>query len=133
MKVNKNKLRSLILFSALAVLITIQPILAAAPLFSRILSLAGNSYAAVLEGVNGVGSFASPWGFEKAPSGKIYVANNHVITEVDDSMTLRIFAGSDSLGNVNSSRLLSQFHEPRFIAFDANGDMFISDTRNHYY
>jgi sugar lactone lactonase YvrE len=130
-KIKKNKFCFFLLVSALVAIMTLQPVLATGPLLSRILSFAGNSYSAVLDGVNGVGSFSSPWGFEKAPSGKIYVANNHVITEVDDSLTLRIFAGSDAFGNVNSSRLLSQFYEPRFVTFNANGDMFISDTRNH--
>jgi len=131
MKINKNKFWFFLSVSGLVAIMTLQPILATAPSMNRMLSFAGNSYSAILDGINGIGSFSSPWGFEKAPSGKIYVANNHVITEVDDSLTLRIFAGSDTFGNVNSSRLLSQFYEPRFVTFNANGDMFISDTRNH--
>jgi sugar lactone lactonase YvrE len=129
MKVNKKKFCFLLIASALVVLMAVQPVLAVGPLLSRILSFAGNSYSGVLDGVNGVGSFASPWGFEKAPSGKIYVANNHVITEVDDSLTLRIFAGSTQ-GSADGLGALAQFNFPAGLDFDSDGNLYVADSGN---
>ncbi|NQY81318.1 MAG: SMP-30/gluconolactonase/LRE family protein [Candidatus Caenarcaniphilales bacterium] len=100
-------------------------------LAARVEIFAGNSYSGFTEGANGVGRLLVPWGFAKSSNGNIYVANIHFIAEIDSSKTIRVFAGSNVSGDTDASRLAAAFNNPRFIAFDSNGDMFISDRNNH--
>lgn len=118
-------------FRNLVVLFLINMMLASPVLAARVEMFAVNSYGGFVEGANGVGRLLFPWGFAKSSNGNIYVANNHFIAEVDTLKTIKVFAGSNSSGDTDATRLTAAFNNPRFIAFDSNGDMFISDRNNH--
>ena len=97
----------------------------------RIKVFAGNAWAGATEGENGVGRLRSPWGFAKSSNGNIYVAGEHFISEIDANKSISLFAGSGNDGDTNGQRLAAAFETPKYIAFDTNGDMYISDSENH--
>ena len=124
-----SDLKFLTLFSFLALLIlNISPVYA---LNGQVNIHAGNAFSGFTEGPNGVGRLDLPWGFAKSTNGNIYVANDHFVTEVNSLKTIKIFAGSSSSGDTDASRLSAAFRDLRFIAFDSQGDMYLSDSSNH--
>jgi hypothetical protein len=65
-------------------------------------------------------------------NGTVYVADtlNHVIRKVVNG-TISVLAGtSGSSGNVNGTGSAARFNEPRGIAVDTNGDIYVGDSAN---
>lgn len=67
------------------------------------------------------------------PSGAIFVSDRaqHVILRVDSTGTVTGFAGSYRFpGSLDGPRLSAYFNNPRGLAFDASGNLFVADSRN---
>ena len=64
----------------------------------------------------------------------LYITNTYgnVINKIDTSGNISIFAGIlDNPGFLDGPKLSAQFYWPKGIVFDGNGNLFISDERNH--
>src|SRR5262249_53324357 len=87
-------------------------------------------------GVDGTGSaarFASPQGIAVDAAGNVFVAdtNNNAIRRIDTGSVVTTFAGqigapgaSDGVGNT------AHFNQPRGLAIDRNGNLFVADRGN---
>ena len=72
------------------------------------------------------------------PAGNMYIADtrNHCVRVVDVSGTINLFAGSPLIGTGgyagdSGPATSAQLSEPRDVASDANGNIFIADTGNN--
>jgi sugar lactone lactonase YvrE len=85
------------------------------------------------EGAVGVALFGAPLGIAIATNGNIYVADggNHVIRLLTGG-TVSTFAGNPGVwGSTDGLGTNAQFNAPCGLAFDAGGNLFVSDANNH--
>jgi sugar lactone lactonase YvrE len=87
----------------------------------------------ILDGASIGARFFGPQGITVAPDGTMYIADtaNSIIRRISGGTvsTLAGLAGvPGSLDGTNSS---AQFFEPRAVALDAGGNLFVADTANH--
>jgi uncharacterized protein (TIGR03663 family) len=78
----------------------------------------------------GQGQFTEPWGVAIGPDGNIYVAdtwNHRIQVFTPDGAFVRAW-GSQPVGQPQSGD--GQFFGPRAIAFDAKGNLYVTDTGN---
>lgn len=86
--------------------------------------------------VNGPGAgatFQRPAGLVIDASGNIYVADDHnnVIRKITPQGEVSTFAGEGSSDSTNGPRETASFFQPRGVAVDALGNVYVADTRNH--
>lgn len=101
----------------------------------NVTTVAGSSSAVgSQDGAGNAARFNSPQGIARAPDGSLYVADtqNHTIRRIVLPGTVTTFAGSpgqsgsqDGMGNA------ARFNQPRGLAFDAAGNLYVADTGNH--
>lgn len=85
------------------------------------------------DGAEGTALFSSPLGIVVATNGNIYVADsgNHVIRLVAGG-NVSTFAGDPTFwGSADGQGTNAQFNAPCGLAFDAQGNLFVSDANNH--
>jgi sugar lactone lactonase YvrE len=93
-------------------------------------TIAGN------ESVNGspsAGSFGLPYGMAVDAGGNAYVADciDDVIQKITPSGTATIFAGSfGNPGSADGIGSAARFYQPRGVAVDASGNVYVADTLN---
>ena len=65
--------------------------------------------------------------------GNLFVANTfkHVISKIDQNGILTTFAGTGEVGYTDGSLSSALFNQPNAIMFLENGDMLVSDRKNH--
>jgi len=86
---------------------------------------------------NGAGSvarFSDPAGVAIDPSGNIYITDqdNDVLRKINTSNVVSLFAGSfGNSGTTNGSLTSARFNDPRGIAADGSGNLYITDQSNH--
>lgn len=86
---------------------------------------------------NGVGSaarFSFPSGLALDATGNVYVADelNHAIRRVATDGTVTTFAGANgSPGYSDDVALFGRFNQPRAIAFDSAGNLYVADMANN--
>ena len=86
------------------------------------------------DGVSTVGRFHTPWGLTASSSGNVYVADNqnHTIRRIDSAGAVTTFAGlSGSAGSVDGTRSAARFSNPRSVAADGAGNIYVADQNNH--
>jgi sugar lactone lactonase YvrE len=84
------------------------------------------------DGAAGSALFSAPLGIAVATNGTIYVADsrNHCIRQISGGV-VSTFAGSPQIwGSLDASGTNAQFNGPVGLAFDANGNLFVSDANN---
>jgi sugar lactone lactonase YvrE len=98
-------------------------------------TLAGR--ALVVGAANGSGTnalFSDPAAIITDANGNFYVADsqNNAIRKITTNGVVTTFAGQLGIpGNVNATGTNAQFNAPCGLAFDANGNLFVSDTGNN--
>lgn len=86
--------------------------------------------------VNGTGRnarFHEPYGITCDTAGNAYVADrlNHCIRKITPSGQVTTIAGNGQPGGADGVGVLASFNEPRGIACDHNGNLYIADSRNY--
>jgi sugar lactone lactonase YvrE len=85
------------------------------------------------DGTGAEARFGAPRSLAAAEDGTIYVADtdNHVIRKITPSGVVTTLAGKPGeVGNANGIRDAARFSEPRGIAVDSQGNVFVADTGN---
>lgn len=84
------------------------------------------------DGPVGTAQFSSPLGIVVATNGAVFVADsgNHCIREISGGQ-VTTFAGSPQIwGSADALGTNAQFNGPVGLAFDTNGNLFVSDANN---
>jgi sugar lactone lactonase YvrE len=84
------------------------------------------------DGSAGTALFSSPLGIAVATNGNLYVADsgNHAIRQLSDD-EVSTFAGNPGIwGSLDGLGTNAQFNAPCGLAFDARGNLFVSDANN---
>jgi sugar lactone lactonase YvrE len=85
------------------------------------------------DGTGAAARFRSPQGIAVDGAGNLFVADteNSVIRRVTPQGVVTTFAGATGVtGSADGSLANARFDRPRGIAIDAQGDLYVSDTRN---
>ena len=96
-------------------------------------TLAGTGIAGFLDGAGAVAKFNFPYGITVDGSGNIYVSDayNHRIRKVTPTGSVTTYAGSGTVGSLDSpSAISAQFNTPESVVI-ADGSLFVADTGNH--
>lgn len=103
-----------------------------ATVFGQVTTFAGNNAAALVNGTGTQASFNSPQDIQMGPDGNFYVADagNHVIRQITPAGVVSTYAGTATSGHAEGQRNAAKFVSPARIAFDAAGNMFITDSED---
>jgi gliding motility-associated-like protein len=96
-------------------------------------TFAGNGVGALVNGTGTAASFYHPGAIAFDVAGNIYVADgqNYVIRKITPAGVVTTYAGSGSIGSINSPMLSASFNSPSGICFDAAGYMYVADITNN--
>ena len=85
------------------------------------------------DGTGSAARFAAPRALAADAAGNVYVADtdNHTIRKITPAGVVTTLAGKPGeTGNVNGMGAAARFSEPRSVAVDAAGNVFVADTGN---
>jgi serine/threonine-protein kinase len=77
------------------------------------------------------GAFYLPWGLAVDTKGNIYVADFWNIYKISPTGLATTFAGSGQLGYADGKGTAASFKNPRGMAFDRSGNLYVSDEENN--
>lgn len=95
-------------------------------------TVAGTGERGLTNGAGHTATFNEPSEVVVDDLGNIYVADtkNHTIRKITPDGVVSTYAGTGKRGFVNGSRLQAQFFDPRGLAMDSLGNLYIADTNN---
>ena len=95
-------------------------------------TLAGGATAGSANGTGTAAQFNGPMGLTRDSAGDIYVADalNHVVRRISSAGVVSAFAGGLPAGYVNGSGTAARFSDPRGVAVDNSGNIYIADRGN---
>ena len=98
-------------------------------------TLAGTAGAAgFADGAGAAARFNVPWGIAVDAAGTVYVADseNHVIRRISAAGVVSTLAGQNGVtGYADGAGAVARFQQPRGLAVDAGGNLFVADHGNH--
>lgn len=96
-------------------------------------TIAGNGSAALQNGTGTQASFYYPVSLALNASGDIFVADwgNNAIRRITTTGVVTTFAGNGVAGFVDGMGTAAKFNIPRYLAFDSQGNLFVSDKLNY--
>jgi mucin-19 len=99
---------------------------------SNVTTLAGSGAQGSANGQGTAAQFLSPCGVAVDSAGIIYVADtgNQLIRKIDRSSNVTTLAGSTQ-GSANGQGTAAQFNQPRGVAVDSAGIVYVCDTGNY--
>lgn len=95
-------------------------------------TFAGSGVAAFADGTGSLAKFANPNGVAVDANGNVYVAdtNNHKIRKITSAGEVSTLAGGTS-GFADGAGGMAKFSNPRGVAVDGSGNVFVADFGNH--
>lgn len=95
--------------------------------------LAGNGTAGGTDGVGSNATFFNPAGITVGANGYIYVADyaGHRIRRVSSMGVVSTIAGNGQIAFANGIGTSATFSNPRGLALDSNGNLYVADDSNH--
>ena len=99
---------------------------------STFAGIAGSS--GTTDGTGSAARFNAPNGLAVDGSGNIFVADsgNHIIRKITSAGVVSTFAGTaGSQGSTTGTGSAARFSNPRGVAVDGSGNIFVADTNNH--
>ncbi len=100
-------------------------------------TLAGTGGTGFMNGAGNVAQFNKPNGVAVDVSGNVYVAdsdNNRIrkiTTDAGGVVEVETLAGTGSSGSTNGAGNVARFNEPKGIAVDVSGNVYVADSSNH--
>jgi sugar lactone lactonase YvrE len=78
-------------------------------------------------------SFWDPYGIETDAAGNLYISDwgNQKIRKITPDGIVSTLAGSGSVGLINGTGAGASFRDPRGVATDAQGNVYVGDVNNH--
>jgi sugar lactone lactonase YvrE len=94
---------------------------------------AGDGTSGFNDGATSSARFNSPLGVAVDSSGNVYVgdASNHRIRKITSAGVVSTFAGSGTAGFNDGATSSAQFNNPRGVAVDSSGNVYVGDFSNH--
>jgi sugar lactone lactonase YvrE len=103
-----------------------------AGMVTKLAGLAGSSGST--DGTGNAARFYSPRGVGADAVGNVYVADtyNHTIRKISPAGVVTTLAGSAvNAGSTDGTGSAARFYQPRGVAIDAVGNVYVADTENH--
>ena len=96
-------------------------------------TFAGSGEDGSADGTGTAASFDGPSGLAMDGSGNLFVADyrNDLIRKITPSGVVTTFAGSGTSGSADGTGTAASFNAPVDLAFDSNGNLFVSDHYGH--
>jgi serine/threonine protein kinase/sugar lactone lactonase YvrE len=99
----------------------------------EITTIAGSAQWGEANGSRAEAGFTYPWGLCLEANGNLLVADtgNHVIRRVTPAGEVSTVAGTGAAGHKDGPGDIAEFNEPRGVAVDTLGNIYVADTVNH--
>jgi hypothetical protein len=96
-------------------------------------TLAGSGSSGYTNGTGTAAQFKFPSGIGVDPSGNVFLADtdNQVIRKITPAGVVTTVAGTHVLGSADGVGTAASFYNPKDVAFDASGNMYVTDRGNH--
>jgi len=96
-------------------------------------TFAGTGQMGATNGPGASAQFRKPRGVAVDLSGNVYVGDqdNHLIRKIAPNGVVSTFAGTGQMGATNGPGASAQFNDPRGVATDSSGNVYVADTFNH--